>query len=253
MQPLAVGRTVVAKVLSHADQTVAPETDPAVLRQWYDGHTEDYRRGESRRIRYVVIDRDALSDQVEVTEVQIEEFYQANQSKYEHPEQRRARHILFRTDPSASDTEKEEVRTRAEETLAKVRGGEDFAALASSVSDDTFSAENGGDLGFFDQSSMVEAFSQAAFSTNVGELAPVTESPFGFHVIQVTDTRPEGVTPLEDLRDDIRRDLEVEAAQQLVQDEATSLRSEVGATAERFAEIAETKGQEVQSRLAEAR
>ena len=236
-------------IVNQADQTVDPETDPAVLRQWYDEHTSDYRRAESRRIRYVVVDRDALRDQVAVTESQIEEFYQANQSKYEHPEQRRARHILFRIDATASDAEKAEARERADETLAKVQGGEDFAALASSISDDTFSAENGGDLGFFDRSAMVEAFSQAAFSTGVGEFAPLTESPFGFHVIQVTDQRPQGVTPLEDLRDDIRRDLEVEAAQQLVQDEAGRLRGEVGATAERFAEVAEREGLEVRSRL----
>jgi hypothetical protein len=68
-------------------------------------------------------------------------------------------------------------------------------------------------------------------------------------VIQVTDSRPEGVTPLEDVRDDIRRDLEVEAAQTLAQEEAARVRAEVGTTAERLAEVAEAEGLEVQSRL----
>jgi len=236
-------------IVNQEDQEVALTEDDAVLRQWYDEHQQDYLRDESRRIRYVVIGRDDLKDQAQVGEEEIVAFYESNQSTYEHPEQRRARHILFRLDPSATDEDKALKRKLADETLQQLETGADFAAMARSISEDTFSAEKGGDLGFFARTDMVEAFSDASFSTGVGDFAAVTESPFGFHVIQVTDTRPQGVTPLVDLQDDIRRDLEVQAAQELVQAEAQRLRGEIGDTAEKLAEVASTEGLEVQSKL----
>jgi peptidyl-prolyl cis-trans isomerase D len=236
-------------ILDHADQEVEAPEDDGVLRQWYDERQDEYVRDESRRIRYVVVERDMLKDRVEVTDEEIAAFYQSNQSKYEHPEQRRARHILFRIDPNASDEDKATKRKLADETLEQLKTGADFAVLARATSEDTFSAEKGGDLGFFSRTDMVEAFSDAAFTTGVGEFAPLTESPFGLHVIQVTDTRPQGVTPLGDVEDDIRRDLEIQASQQLVEAEASRIRGEIGDTAEKLAEVAANEGLQVQSRL----
>jgi foldase protein PrsA len=81
---------------------------------------------------------------------------------------------------------KEQARKRAQEVLKKAKAGGDFAALAKQYSDDPGSGPKGGDLGPFVRRAMVPAFSDAAFALRPGELSPIVETEFGFHVIKRT-------------------------------------------------------------------
>lgn len=84
-----------------------------------------------------------------------------------------ARHILVAT--------KEE----AQSVIDKLKAGEDFAALAASLSTDTGSKDKGGDLSWFGKGAMVAPFEEAAFALAVGEISAPVQSDYGFHVIQV--------------------------------------------------------------------
>ncbi|PIS29001.1 hypothetical protein COT42_06455 [Candidatus Saganbacteria bacterium CG08_land_8_20_14_0_20_45_16] len=77
----------------------------------------------------------------------------------------------------------------AKSLLAKVKAGEDFAALARKYSEDPGSAKKGGDLGYFSYGQMVEPFAQAAFALKIGEISGVIKTNFGFHIIKATDSR----------------------------------------------------------------
>lgn len=101
-----------------------------------------------------------------------------------------ASHILVgfggssRTRPTVTRT-KGEARQRADELLARLRGGSDFAELARAESDSP-SAARGGDLGSFSAQRMEPKFAAAAFALGVGETSAVVETPFGFHIIKRT-------------------------------------------------------------------
>ncbi|MDD4234273.1 MAG: peptidylprolyl isomerase, partial [Candidatus Cloacimonetes bacterium] len=90
----------------------------------------------------------------------------------------------------------EETGIAARETIdaiqARLAAGEDFAELASSQSDCP-SSQQGGDLGYFKRGMMVKPFEDAAFALGIGEISPVVESQFGYHIIKVTDIRGEEV------------------------------------------------------------
>ena len=86
----------------------------------------------------------------------------------------RARHILL--------TSKED----AEKTLLRLET-EDFANLASEISEDPGSKVSGGDLGYFARNVMVPAFEEAAYTLKIGEISEIIESDFGFHIIKVED------------------------------------------------------------------
>lgn len=90
-------------------------------------------------------------------------------------EQVHARHILLAT------------QQEAEQILARLKKGEDFAALARQYSQDPNGKESGGDLGWFPRGVMAPEFEQAAFSLGKNQLSGVVQTQFGFHLIQVLD------------------------------------------------------------------
>ena len=102
-----------------------------------------------------------------------------------------ARHILLPTEDEAKKAE------------ARVKGGEDFAKVANELSKDT--AGDGGDLGWFTKDKMVPEFADAAFKLKKGEVSDPVKSQFGWHIIQVEDTRTKTFPPFEQLKDQAAR------------------------------------------------
>ena len=100
------------------------------------------------------------------------------------PECRAARHILIKVDETATQEEKDAARAKIDAALARVKGGEDFAAVARDVSQDG-SAPQGGDLGCSPKGRMVKPFEDAMFSMKPGEISGVVETQFGYHVIKL--------------------------------------------------------------------
>jgi len=114
---------------------------------------------------------------------EIDRVFETRKSQYL-PECRSARHVLVKVPAGATDEQKEEARKKIDAVLERVRKGEDFAKVARQESDDTSAAE-GGDLGCFQKGSMVKPFEDAAFALRPGEISPVVETQYGFHVIKV--------------------------------------------------------------------
>ena len=100
----------------------------------------------------------------------------------------KASHILLMYAGSARSTatrSKEEAQTQIADLKTQIDGGADFAALAKSYSDCP-SGQSGGDLGMFGRGQMVGPFEDAAFGMQVGEVSPVVETDFGYHIIKRT-------------------------------------------------------------------
>ena len=96
------------------------------------------------------------------------------------------RHILLKPSEIRSD---DETRMLAERLYERLQGGEDFAELAKSFSEDPGSALNGGDLNWIDPNSLVPEFREVMASSPVGRLSQPFRSPFGWHVLEVLDHR----------------------------------------------------------------
>ena len=101
------------------------------------------------------------------------------------------RHILMMTtklrDETFTKKELEEVRER-------VLDGEDFNLLAKEYSEDPGSASRGGDLDWLSLGKTAPAFEKMMLESPVNEISPVFESEFGFHFLQVLETRTEDLT-----------------------------------------------------------
>lgn len=144
--------------------------------------------------------QEAVAGSIDVTDEQIREYFAANEAEYGTEEQVRASHILVDT------------RELAEDLLAQLDDGADFAELATEHSIDPGSGANGGDLNWFGRGAMVAPFEQAAFALSVGEVSDIVESDYGFHIILLTDRQDASMPALSDVIDQVRDDLEGEIA-----------------------------------------
>ncbi|HMI03547.1 MAG TPA: peptidylprolyl isomerase [Pedobacter sp.] len=95
--------------------------------------------------------------------------------------------------PKLTKAEKQKTYDKIDALRLRVKSGEDFAFLAKTYSEDTGSAPDGGDLGFFDRKQMVKEFTAWAFKLKPGEMSPVFETEHGYHILQVIERRGEQV------------------------------------------------------------
>lgn len=117
----------------------------------------------------------------------------------------RARHILLESKKEAKDIAK------------RLEAGEKFQALAREFSKDPGSAGQGGDLGYFTEGTMVKEFSDAAFALKKGEVSKPVKSPFGWHIIQLEDSRAASLAPFNEMRDELKQKVQEQALNSYVQ------------------------------------
>jgi len=197
-------RTVSRKLFKASDFTKDITVSEADIKAWYDANQSRMQIPENIDVEYVVLNESAATKDIKVSDADIESFYKQNQARYGQPERRRVSHILLEVPASADDAAKAAVREKAE-GLAKRAAADpkQFAALAKEFSQDTGSATEGGDLGWISRNMLVPQVEDALFKLDKGTVSGAVESPFGLHVLYITDVQPASVKPLADVREDI--------------------------------------------------
>ena len=184
---------------------------------------------------------------VSISDAQTKDFYNKNQSKFKYPERVRASHILISANPveikaklreknsTMNDYEinekvKEEMLARykkAQDIEAQLKNNPDkFESIARDESDDTMTAKNGGDIGFFAQKDMVKPFADVAFSQKPNTISEVVQTPYGFHIIKVTDRSAAGQQPYEKVKEQIRNFMGAQEQVVALQQFLTALKSQ---------------------------
>lgn len=137
----------------------------------------------ARRVEY------QLTEDVTVTPKEVADFFATlpADSLPMMPERYELSEIVI--DPQISETERDRVRTQLAELRERVIKGEKFSMLATLYSQDPASAKKGGELGFFSRGDMVADFESAAFALKPGEVSPIVETQYGFHIIQLIERR----------------------------------------------------------------
>jgi hypothetical protein len=160
-----------------------------------------------------------ITKEIKVSDADLHKYYEDHKNEFE---QVRARHILVRftgsplpLKPGQKDLSEADALAKAQELLKRVKGGEDFAALATKESDDTGSAANGGDLNFFHRGQMVPSFEAAAFALQPGQLSDPVKSQFGYHLIKVEARETKS---FDDVKADLEKRLKPEQSQKAVEE-----------------------------------
>jgi peptidyl-prolyl cis-trans isomerase D len=195
---------------------------------WFEANKDDYRIPEKRKVKYALLDVQAIRDRITVSPQDVQNYYEDNAQQFSTPEQVRASHILLETEGK----NEEDVRKLAEDIAKQARAGADFAALAKQYSEDESNNTTGGDLDYFSRGQMVPEFDTAAFSLEPGEVSDPVKTSFGYHVIKMADKRAATSRPLAEVQAQIEDQIKWQRAQDEAQRTADDLAAQLKAPAD---------------------
>jgi peptidyl-prolyl cis-trans isomerase D len=205
------------------DYTTKVQVGDAEVQAFYDDakNTASLQAPESATVEYVVLDLASIKKAVSVSEDDLRTYYNENKARYTQPEERRVRHILIKADKTASADERAKAKVKAEAVLAALQKNRAaFADVAKKESQDPGSAPQGGELDWFGRGAMTKPFEDAAFALKKGDLSGVVESDFGYHLIEVLDSRGGGVRSFESVRGEMEEEVKQQLAQKRFTDQA---------------------------------
>lgn len=219
-------------------ETLLSQVNPSEeeIKAFYNTVGDKTRVPEKRDVDIVRISLESAMEGFRVSPEEVSAFYNANMDQWNVESQLELQHILFTTE-GKSEVEKAASRKKAEDVLAQLKGGADFAKMAATHSEDESNKNKGGDLGIVTRGQTVAAFEAAAFALQPGQLSSVVETEYGYHIIKMRARREARVKPLDEVREQIATNLARQKAAEMVQSAAERLRAAVVANPAQIVEI----------------
>ena len=172
--------------------------------EYYERNASGFWTRESVDLEYIELDVANLPGHVDITEQDALDWYKQNRDQFISPFQRRSGHILLAANPEGD----EDVLVKANEVIARLAAGEEFAALAEELSEDPGSASLGGDLGWNERGVFVPEFEEALFALEEpGQHTQPVLTQYGYHIIRLEGVRGGDMAPFKDAREDVLADL----------------------------------------------
>ena len=184
---------------------------------FYNANVARFMTPERVSVEYVEVTSDDLADSITVDEEKLATMYDDYKATMLKKEERKARHILLKADASEEQS-KSAVTEKIQELQQKLEAGEAFEDLARQYSEDQGSAKQGGDLGWIATGDMVKPFEEALFDLTKGEVSDIVETQFGLHLIRLDDTRAPLVESFADKRDEFEQELKKEVVSSMFYD-----------------------------------
>ena len=173
------------------------------------GIDDTYLKSQQEQDLIIQKYKENFDENLKISDEEMKKYYDEHKDDY-YKDEVKASHILISTvddnGKELSESKKKEAKKKAEEVLKKAKSGQEFSELAKEYSDDTGSASQGGDLGYFTKGQMVQEFEDAAFNLKSGEISDIVETQFGYHIIKVYDKIDEQL-PFDEVKDEIKTTL----------------------------------------------
>jgi peptidyl-prolyl cis-trans isomerase D len=203
------GRALVVKA---ADIQVEPPSEET-LKAYLEANATAYQAPEYRDVTLLVLRPEDMLGEIEVSDEDLRASYDSKVALYRKPEQRRVEQLL------AAD---EAAIKRAAELVA---GGRSFTDVAQELGPGVERSE----VGPLAKGDLPASLDEAAWQLAAGETSAPVQSPFGWHLLKVSEIVPETTQPFDTVKEEIRRELALERATNLLPDMATRLDDEIAA------------------------
>ncbi len=198
-------------VLTTADLEKSVTVDDSELRAYYEKNQQRFANTlpEQRKVKYVVIDPARLPNPAKASNDELQAYYRQHADEFRVPESVKVRHILIKLplpgpDGKVDAKQAAAAQAKAQDVLAQLRKGADFAALAKKYSDDTATAKDGGLVGQLVQGSgSAPDIEKVAFGLSKGQISDVIPTSYGFEIIRVDDRIAAHARTLDEVRAEI--------------------------------------------------
>ncbi|MGH9405790.1 MAG: peptidylprolyl isomerase [Terriglobia bacterium] len=200
----------------------AVKVDPKDLSNYFLVNRLKYKMAEQRQVKYILIPPDAVKGGLSVSDSDLQTYYTQHLSDYQVPDRVKVSHILFKT-TGETPQQQQQTLALARKVLAQVKAGGNFAELATKYSQDTGSAQKGGELGWIQRGQTVQAFENAAFSMKPGEISNLVKTEYGYHIIKVEDKQ---VAHLESFAD-VKAQIQTKLAKQMLAQAENALAAKI--------------------------
>jgi parvulin-like peptidyl-prolyl isomerase len=182
------------------------------------------RAGLSRMLaRNLIVSKyveENVTKKILVTATELAQYYSAHTEEFHHPEMVRTSHILL---AGTTPEQQKAALARAQALLARIKKGEDFGKLAKENSVDS-SASQSGDIGYAEKGQLEPEYEAVAFSLPVGQVSDPILTKYGYHLVKVTDKKKEGLSTLEEAKEQLTSYLKSQKAQTELQKLVLALR-----------------------------
>jgi len=158
---------------------------------------------EQASIDYIELSLSELESKLNVSDDELLSFYNNEQQAFTTRGRRRASHILLEAADGSAEADIASKKLVAEEVLARIKKGEDFAVLAKEFSDDLGSGKKGGDLGLLAEGLMGGLFEKTLMSLNEGEVSEIIHTNYGFQIIKLTEKKEDLVKPFDSVKAEV--------------------------------------------------
>ena len=178
---MVLDQMISEKLLIQEAKNMGLEEDNDVL--------EQIKKMAEQILVQVLIEREIL-DKIKVNDEEVLEYYEQNKDSFTEKEQVYLYNILLETEEEAQDV------------LEQLKAGGDFSEIAIEKSAGP-SATQGGDLGYLSRGTIIPEIEEVVFALELEELSEVIKTDFGFHILKITEKKPETVKTLEEVKEDI--------------------------------------------------
>lgn len=209
----------------------------AQIQSWYDGHKSDYLTPETVDLEYLELTRASAESSVTVTDQALKDYYEQSKERFESPERRKARHVLITATDGLDDAGAQK---KAQEIADKAKAGADFAQLAKDNSKDPGSAQQGGDLGWAQRGMFVGPFEDTLFAMQSGEIRGPIKTQFGYHVIRLDEIEAGKLRTFDDVRPELEAEYRKDQSQKLFYDQSEKMGEQAFAALTELAPVART-------------
>lgn len=186
--------------------STASKPTQEAIKVYYENNRQHFMEKETIKLDYVEITSHDLAKNISVDEADIMQMYDDYVDSVSRREERSAQHIMLNLSENS-----DEIKDKLESIKKEIENGSDFSELAKKYSQDTLSADDGGDLGWVAIGDMDEAFEKTLFSMNLNSISEVVSTQFGYHLIKLNEIRNKDPEPLAEKRKIFEKDLKADA------------------------------------------
>lgn len=180
---------------------------------WYEDHKDTLKTPEQVVLEYIELDRNTFLEKTTVSDKELSDLYAKKVVELDKTAVRhRIAHILI---PITANQSAEQAKAKIDTIENELKQGKDFATVAKEESQDTGTADKGGDLGFVTTDDLPdpEAFAPVLTTlTKVGDISEPVRSRFGWHIIKLTDIQKAAMPSFESLREQLAIELKQQKA-----------------------------------------